>query len=153
MVKKAIWAMGLAVIVSGLVCLTPRRGLAGPVVLTDVKVIHASSDPGPADPRLKDLVAELNSVFKYTSYRLVQSSSMSLAMNTTGTVPLPGERTLNVTPASVQNGRIQFRIDIFKGGTKIFGTLALLRDNSSLTIGGPEFEKGFLLFTISGRVR
>ncbi len=122
-------------------------------VLSNVRVIHASSGPPGIDPRLRDLAPELKSVFRYTTYRLINEQTMNLRHQETGRVLLPGERILELTPAGVVDGRIRFRISILKNRNRVFGTEILLKNGSSLTIGGPAFENGFLLFNISGQLR
>lgn len=136
-----IWAFALQL---------PDTAEAG-TIKSRIRVIHATSGPSHMDPGLRDLGHELQSVFKYTSYRLLSSKSLNLAPNTTGTVSLPGGRTLELMPKGVQNNRIRFSIRILKSGAQVFNTNILLKNHSSITIGGPNFKNGYLLFNISGR--
>ncbi|NOX35879.1 MAG: hypothetical protein GXP56_19485 [Deltaproteobacteria bacterium] len=122
-------------------------------VLTDVKVIHASMGPGHIDPGLKKIISELESVFKYTSYRLLKDRRLNLGFNQEGRVDLPGKRTLIVMPTDMDGKRIRYQINIKKNNHLIFKTRVLLRNDSSITIGGPKFNNGFLLFNISGSMR
>ena len=134
------------------VCLSPNMATAGDTVKTDVRIIHASQGPSYIDSELEDLAAELGSIFKYTSYRLIKEKSMSLKNNQKGVVTLPGKRSLVVTPIRVSGEKIKYQIGIFKSGDKVFGTQILLKNRRSITIGGPKFKDGFLLFNISGKV-
>ncbi len=131
----------------------PEAICASSRVQTSVRVIHASQDPHHIDASIRDLAAELESVFRYTAYRLVQSRAMTLEFNQKGSVGLPGDRTLMVNPARITGGRIQYQISILKAGEQIFQTQVLLRDGGSITIGGPRYGNGYLLFNISGQVR
>ena len=119
---------------------------------TRVTVIHASTGPRHVDPGLSPIISELESVFKYTSYRLITSSDMTLGMNQTGRVSLPGKRTLTVTPMNAGRGRIPYQIRIMKKRKPVFQTKILLKNNSSVTIGGPQHKKGVLLFNIQGNL-
>ncbi len=127
---------------------------AGPAssssIVSNIRVLHASSGPEHLDPGIRDLEKELRSVFRYTSYRLLQEKRLNLDFHTKGRVPLPGNRVLEVLPIGSREERIRFRISISKEGKKVFGTQILLRNGSSITIGGPKLKDGFLLFNISG---
>ena len=122
-------------------------------VLTDVKVIHASTGSKHVDPDLKGIFSELKSVFKYTSYRLLKDQRLNLRFNQKGRVNLPGKRTLIVMPSDMEGKRIRYQINIQKNNHPIFQTRVLLKNNSSITIGGPQFNNGVLLFNISGSVQ
>lgn len=136
-----IWAFHLQI----------RDAAGAGTIKTNIRVIHATSGTPHMDPSLKDLGHELQSVFKYTAYRLISSKRLNIARKTTGTVSLPGGRTLEVMPGGMQNNRIRFSIRILKNGKQVFTTDILLRNRSSITIGGPGFKNGYLLFNISGR--
>ncbi|MBI9089636.1 MAG: hypothetical protein JEZ12_10505 [Desulfobacterium sp.] len=135
------------------VLLFPGDLLAGASVRTGIRVIHASSNAVHVDPGLRDIEPELKSVFKYTSYTLLKQTAMDLAPGTQGRVRLPGGRTLEVVPLDLTGRRIKYRIAIFKQGARVFGTEVLLRNRGSITIGGPRFKNGYLLFNISGTRR
>jgi hypothetical protein len=122
-------------------------------VLTDVKVIHASTTSNTVDSSLKDIIPELKSVFKYTSYRLLNEQRMTLGFKQKGRVTLPGNRTMIVIPADIEGRRIRYRINILKNNRSVFQTQVLLRNNSSITIGGPQFKNGVLLLNIFGSIQ
>jgi hypothetical protein len=122
-------------------------------VLTDVKVIHASTGPRHVDPSLNRIIPELKSVFKYTSYKLIKDQRLNLGFNERGRVVLPGKRVLVVMPVNMEGKRIQYQINIQKNKQSVFQTRVLLKNNSSITIGGPQFNNGVLLFNISGSMR
>ncbi|MCP4670441.1 MAG: hypothetical protein GY857_03935 [Desulfobacula sp.] len=122
-------------------------------VMTDVKVIHASTGQNYLDPGLKSIISELKTVFKYTSYRLLKEKKLNQSFNQKGRVNLPGKRTLVIVPLDTNGNRIRYQINILKNKKSVFQTRILLRNNSSITIGGPKFKNGYLLFNISGSVR
>ncbi len=126
--------------------------LAGSQVLTDVKVIHASTGGGSGqiDSSLKDIIHELKSVFKYTSYQLLKDQRFNLNFNQQGLVNLPGDRILVILPSDTDGKRIRYQINIQKNNHSIFQTQVMLKNNSSITIGGPELDGGVLLINISG---
>lgn len=122
-------------------------------VLTDIKVIHASTQSSHVDPGLSSIIHELESVFKYTSYKLMKNETLTLKFGQKGQVKLPDKRVLEVLPSGMEGKRIRYQIQIKKINKTIFKTQVLLKNNSSITIGGPKFKKGTLLFNISGSAR
>ena len=134
-------------------CFFSQPALAENLVLTDVKVIHASTGSKHVDPSLKKIIPKLKSVFKYTSYRLLKNQRFNLHFNQKGHVNLPGKRALVVIPTDMDGKRIRYQITIRKNNHQIFQTRVLLKNNSSITIGGPQFNNGYLLFNISGSVQ
>lgn len=131
----------------------PSQAVASDRMQSRIRVIHADSGPPHIDPSLKDLAQELQSVFKYTAYQLVSAKSLSLSTNHPEAVPLPGGRDLELIYKGMENGRIQLAIRILKKRRQVFTTNVLLKNHGSITIGGPRFETGYLLFNISGNVR
>lgn len=134
-----------------------RTVSAASQVLTDVKVIYASTGGGgpeeQSDSSLKGIIKELKSVFKYTSYRLLKDKRFNLNFNQQGLVNLPGNRTLLVVPSDTDGNRIRYQINIQKNFHSIFQTQVMLKNNSSITIGGPELDSGVLLINISGALQ
>lgn len=134
-------------------CFFSQPALAKAKVLTDIKVIHASTESRHVDPSLKKIIPKLKSVFKYTSYRLLKNQRLNLNFNQKGRVNLPGKKTLIVMPSDIEGKRIRYHIVIQKNNHPIFQTQVLLKNNSSITIGGPQFNNGTLLFNISGSMQ
>ena len=132
-----------------LTCLLVMPAQANQDVDIVAKTILASQGAEYLDPRLSDLVEELQSVFKYSSYRLLSEDSSNLGMGETREVSLPGKRTLKITPVQVTGDRIELQLGILKKEKNIFQTVVKLLNKSSLTVGGPEYEDGYLLFNVS----
>ncbi len=130
-----------------------QPAIAKDKVRTEVKVIHASTKAKGVDSSLKNISHELESVFKYTSYRLIKNKRLNQGFNEKGQVKIPGKRTLIVTPSRLDGKRIRYQINIRKNNRSIFQTQVLLKNNKSITIGGPQYKKGVLLFNISGSLQ
>ncbi len=143
----------ISVVFLGIWLLFAQPAVANDQVLTHIKVIHASTSSNQIDANLKNISSELQSVFKYTSYRLLNEKSMSLKIDQKGQVDLPGKRTLTLVPLKIDSKGIQYQINIQKDKREIFQTNAKIRNNRSLTIGGPQFKEGVLIFNISGSVQ
>lgn len=136
-----------------IVCLFPHPLLAQTVYTTQVKVIHAAEGSSHIDPGIRNLVQEIKSVFKYTDYRLIKNKKLALGKNQTGTITLPGNRILAVTPVDMADNRITYQIRIEKNQAPVFQTRVLLKNHNSITIGGPQYKRGVLLLNIKGDAR
>lgn len=117
-------------------------------VRVEVKTILASQKKDFVDPRLQDLTRELQSVFRYSSYEFVDSKNLNLTEGTTARVNLPENRVLNIVSKGKEGNRVILELEIVKNNSRIFNTVIKLRNNSSITIGGPEYRGGYLLFNI-----
>jgi hypothetical protein len=135
-----------------IICLYPDPIWAQTVYTTQVKVIHAATGSSHIDPGIKMLVREIESVFKYTDYRLIKTQQMKLGKHQTGTINLPGNRTLSVTPVDMADNRITYQIRIEKNTAPVFQTRILLKNHNSITIGGPQYKQGVLLINVKGDV-
>ena len=122
---------------------------AGPEINVAVKTVLASQESKFLDPRLSDLIEELQSVFRYTSYRLLSQDRLTLGIKKTGKVMLPGKRVLEITPMGIKGNRAELRLVIMRKKQQIFQTMIKLRNGGSITLGGPKHKTGYLLFNIS----
>ena len=121
---------------------------AEPRINIVVKTVLASQGSPFIDPGLSNLTQELQSVFRYSSYRLLGQDSMSLKLNQTGSTSLPGNRLLKITPLSITGKRVALRLVINKKGRQIFETAIQLLNRGRITVGGPKYKGGYLLFNI-----
>ncbi|MDY6987792.1 MAG: hypothetical protein SWQ30_07015 [Thermodesulfobacteriota bacterium] len=118
-------------------------------IAIDVKTVLASQESEYLDPSLSSLTKELQSIFRYSSYRLLSEDHVGLTMKETGTVFLPGNRVLKMTPMQVVEDRIELKLVILKKKKEIFQSIIKLLNHRSLTVGGPKYQDGVLLFNIS----
>ena len=121
---------------------------AGERIHLVAKTVLASNQGDYLDPELGPLVGELRSVFRYSSYRLLSRDRLDLGLSQTGTVALPGGRTLRITPKGIVGNRAEMQLSILKKGSRIFDTVVQLRNGASVTVGGPKHQGGYLLFNI-----
>jgi len=132
-----------------IILIMPVQIFAGTEANLIVKTVLASQGPAFADPGLSDLIRELQSVFRYSSYRLLSQNRMNLGMNETGTASLPENRMMKITPFRITGNRAELRLEIFKENSQIFQTVVQLLNHGSITVGGPTYKDGYLLFNIS----
>ena len=113
-----------------------------------VKTVLASQGSEYLDPKLSDLVKELESVFRYSSYRLLNENRLNLALKETGMVSLPGNRILRIRPSRIKGNRVELELVIFKKKKEIFQTVTQHLNRSSIIVGGPRHGDGYLIFSI-----
>ncbi len=116
-----------------------------------IKTILASNDQQYQDPQLEGIIDELQTVFRFTAYRLLGQDNLSLANGETGKVTLPGGRVLSVTPTGSRGNRTQMDLSITKKSGRIFETRIELLKRGTITVGGPRHESGFLLLNITSK--
>lgn len=115
-----------------------------------VDTILAARNDAVVDPQLKRHVAELQSMFNYTSYRLLSSKSLDLSTGQSGVVSLPGNRRLKITPHKISGPRADIALQMMKESRTVFQTQIQLLNRGSLFVGGPRYQNGNLIFKISG---
>lgn len=129
-----------------LVFVKPAQSLSK--VNVAVKVILASNESKYLDTQLNSLLEELRSVFRYTSYRIVEQKEIRLRLKESGTVMLPNDRTLRIVPIRFVGNRTDLKLAIIKGKQMIFHTRIQLINRGSVTIGGSKYKSGYLLMNI-----
>jgi len=143
--KKLGILMVAAILIAGI----PPAAATAETVTIDLKAILASNDSNAIDARISDIAAEYQSVFRYSSYQLVSRNNMSLGVGQTRSASLPGSRTMHITLVRVSDNRAHLSLRILKKNRQIFETTAELLNNRSLTVGGPRYQNGYLLFHIT----
>jgi hypothetical protein len=69
-------------------------------------------------------------------------------MNRSERISLPGGRMMSITLKGISGRRATLQLEIYKRKRQIFQTIIQLRNRSSVTVGGPEYRGGYLLFNI-----
>ena len=114
-----------------------------------VDTILAARNDTVVDPQLKRHIGELQSMFNYTSYRLLSSESLNLSLGQSGMVSLPGDRRLKITPHKIRGSRADIALQMIKQKRTVFETQVQLLNRGSLFVGGPKYQGGNLIFKIS----
>ena len=114
-----------------------------------VDTILAARNDAVVDPKLKRHIGELQSMFNYTSYRLLSSESLNLNVGQSGMVSLPGDRRLKITPKKIHGDRADIALLMMKQTRTVFETQVQLLNRGSLFVGGPAYQNGNLIFKIS----
>lgn len=128
---------------------TPESLLAEDSCRISVDTILAARNDTVVDPQLRRHIGELQSMFNYTSYRLLSSESLNLRAGQSGMVSLPGDRRLKITPHKIHGSRADIALQMIKQKRTVFETQIQLLNRGSLFVGGPKYQNGNLIFKIS----
>ena len=138
----------LVILVGVLLIMVTPMSWADPKISVEVKTVLASSQGNYLDPQLSQMAAELQSLFRYTSYRLLSRDRLTLQPRQTGKLSLPGNRNLHITNIGIQGQRVGLLLKMFKNKNNVFETNIQLKNRSSIIVGGPKYDVGYLLFNI-----
>ncbi len=130
------------------------RGGAGSAVAADavsveIGSVYASNEGASVDPVLGNIRGKLQSMFNYTSYRLLDRKRRSLAVGETGEFELPGRRTMRVTPVPAQGNKVRLSVQITEGAKNLLTTTLGLSRGGMVLVGGPSHQAGVLILIIS----
>jgi len=134
-----------------LLLLLPAAGPseAADTVTVDVGAVYASNEGASIDPALGTIRGKLQSMFNYTSYRMLDRKRRSLSVGETGEFELPGRRTLRATPLPAQGDKVRLSIRISDGPRNLLTTTLGLRRGGMVLVGGPSHQSGVLILLIS----
>ena len=128
---------------------TARPGEAATVSLR-AEVILASNQGTGTDERLGPVAKQLNDSFKYSRYELLATPAGDAQVSQTWRAPLPGGRTLEVTPTAVAEGNYQLQVRVLgPKGEPVMTSSVRLRPGGTVLIGGPPNPPGVLIIALS----
>ena len=122
---------------------------AADAVSVDVGAVYASNEGTSIDPALGTIRGKLQSMFNYTSYRMLDRKRRSLAVGETGEFELPGRRSMRATPLPAQGNKVRLSIQISDGQRKLLTTTLGLSRGGMVLVGGPTHQSGVLILIIS----
>jgi hypothetical protein len=123
---------------------------AADTVSVDVGSVYASNEGTSIDPALGTIRGKLQSMFNYTSYRMLDRKRRALSVGEAGDFELPGRRTMRATLLPARGGdKVRLSIQISDGPRKLLTTTLGLRRGGMVLVGGPTHQAGVLILIIS----
>ena len=122
---------------------------AANAVSVDVGAVYASNEGTSIDPALGTIRGKLQSMFNYTSYRMLDRKRRALAVGVTGEFEDPGRRSMRATPLPAQGNKVRLSIQISDGQRKLLTTTLGLNRGGMVLVGGPSYQAGVLILIIS----
>jgi len=124
------------------------KGRPCAIALRVSSVLAANTNRG-TDARLTPISHQLESVFSYTTYRLLSSQQGHTSCAGKPVLfTLPGGRLLHIEPRGIEGGMISMRLSIFHGKTLMVATDVKLNNQGVLMVGGPRYRKGAVITAI-----
>jgi hypothetical protein len=124
---------------------TPKRHRV--ILLRVDEVIAADTGEG-IDQRLLPMGGRLESLFRYTTYRLVSHQVGRTECGRTAAFTLPGGWIVHVEPSAVRDDMIAMELMLFQGARPMMTTEVRLRNHGMLIVGGPRYQQGMLIIPI-----
>ncbi|GAB4362857.1 MAG: hypothetical protein Kow00128_03040 [Deltaproteobacteria bacterium] len=121
----------------------------GGAVTVDLGVVLASQEGTTMDPALSSIQSKLRSMFTYSSYRMLDRQRRDLSVGQTGEFPLPGNRSMRVTPSPPRGKKIRLAVEIREGGRNLLSTTLGLSRGGMVLVGGPSHQNGVLILILS----
>jgi hypothetical protein len=121
----------------------PRR-----VIMLHVDEVLAADTGEGIDVRLLPMGGRLESLFRYTTYRLISHQVGRTECGRTAAFTLPGGWIVNVQPSAVRDNMIAMELMLFNGTHPMLTTDVRLRNHGMFIIGGPHYRQGMLIIPI-----
>jgi len=121
---------------------------AEPVRVTIGSVLATDGGEPAFDSRLVAMKPQFDSLFRYSSYRLVKEDTRALDWGQGASFEIPGGRYLVVTPKELRDSKIAMSVMLLEGGRPLVDTSVALRNHGVLLLGGPKQQEGVLIISI-----
>ena len=118
------------------------------VILLSVDEVIAADTGEGIDERLLPMGGRLESLFRYTTYRLVSHQVGRTECGRTAAFTLPGGWIVHVEPSAVRDNMIAMELMLFQGARPMMTTDVRLRNHGMLIVGGPHYQQGMLIIPI-----
>jgi len=121
---------------------------AGGVALSVGSVLATDGGQPEFDARLVAVKPQFDSLFRYSSYRLVKQERRAVDWGQGASFDIPGGRYLVVAPKELRDAKVSMQVMLLEGGRPLVDTSVALRDHGVLLLGGPKQDSGVLIVMI-----
>jgi len=118
------------------------------VIMLHVDEVIAADTGEGIDERLLPMGGRLESLFRYTTYRLISHQVGRTECGRTAAFTLPGGWIVHVEPSAVRDNMIAMQLMLFQGARPMMTTDVRMRNHGMLIIGGPHYQQGMLIIPI-----
>lgn len=113
-----------------------------------IGAVLASNSGKEFDQRLASMQRQFNTLFAYSSYRLVKEQRQLVPWGERVAFDIPGGRYVVVTPKEFKNDRVLMKVVVIEGSRPIVDTALSLRDHATFLVGGPRNHDGVIILSI-----
>jgi hypothetical protein len=115
-----------------------------------VYMIEASNGTPGTDAEIKDIVKELRSELRYSTYKLLSKKPRKIKIGSQDDLDLPGSRRLILSAEGYEDNRIKLRVKIAeKSKRDILNTEFRIVEGGTIIIGAYTYGDGKLILAIS----
>ncbi len=118
------------------------------IILLHVDEVIAADTGEGIDERLLPMGGRLESLFRYTTYRLISHQVGRTECGRTAAFTLPGGWIVHIEPSAVRDDMIAMELMLFQGARPMMTTDVRMRNHGMLIIGGPHYQQGMLIIPI-----
>ncbi len=120
----------------------------GNAVEVRIGAVLASNSGKEFDQRLASMQRQFNTLFAYSSYRLVKEQRQQVAWGEKVAFDIPGGRYVLVVPKEFKDNRVLMKVMVIEGSRPIVDTALSLRDHATFLVGGPRNHDGVIILSI-----
>jgi hypothetical protein len=113
-------------------------------------VVYANNENQKVDPALNFVKEELESLFHYTSYQLMDTPTENFKLNESKEIQLASGHTAFIRYLGVHGHRIHLRVQIKNKKETVVNTDFEIMNSGNVIVGGPSFKKGALILVLHG---
>jgi len=113
-----------------------------------IGAVLASNSGKEFDARLASLHRQFDTLFPYSSYRLVKEERQRVPWGGKVGFDIPGGRYVMVIPKEFKNERVSMKVMVIEGSRPIVDTFLSLRNHGTFLVGGPRQHEGVLILSI-----
>jgi hypothetical protein len=145
-VRIAVALLAAWAVLAGL--LVPRAGVASDSVAVTIGSVLATDAGREFDQRLVAMKPQFESLFRYSSYRLMKQERRMIRWGGGESFDIPGGRYLVVAPKELRDSKVAMDVMLLEGGRPLVDTTVALRNHGILLLGGPKQQEGVLIIAI-----
>jgi hypothetical protein len=113
-----------------------------------IGAVLASNSGKEFDQRLASMQRQFNTLFAYSSYRLVKEQRQQVAWGEKVGFDIPGGRYVLVIPKEFKDNRVLMKVMVIEGSRPIVDTALSLRNHATFLVGGPREHDGVIILSI-----
>jgi len=135
--------MAALLFAAGLVLYHPRAALGQQGIQIQARLVHATKEgDGSSDARLRDIEAQLRSLFRFSTYKLVSQKGATVAPGKPQTIKLSSDCSVGLTLQGPPAGQATVQVQLNWGGKPVLNTTVRLGRGANVILGGPPDGKG-----------
>ena len=113
-----------------------------------IGAVLASNTGKEFDQRLAAMHRQFDTLFPYSSYRLVKEEHHQVPWGAKVGFDIPGGRYVLVIPKEFKNDRVLMKVMLIDGSRPIVDTAVSLRNHATFLVAGPRQHDGVLILSI-----